>query len=314
LYKIVCILLCACACSAADLSTLYDSGTLEAEKPRLQKAIDFLVEKEIQPFIPPSEATAFGLQPIDLPVNGFRSDPLDFYSQNRHIILPVRTLLFIEDLSRAYGWMRVNRYSTKTIDEYLLMLRYRAASDFPEGKYPPPLKALHVPDNALSDPQVVEASVRLRRSAYAFILLHEFAHLQHHDETSGRRSFSEAQEEEADRYALHIMKENSVTPTGVLLIMQSLMFFEASDSGAIHPVTPQRLEAMAHYMDGRVIEFVHGRPDQVTSTDAIHSIASLLVEGAQWLSIRGHQEDLQQLALKINPATLEPRPLPRTTK
>jgi hypothetical protein len=301
-------------CSAADWSSLYDSGKLEAEKPRLQKTIDLVIEKEIQPYVPPQAATAFGLQTIDLPLNGFRSDPLDFYAQDRHIILPVRTLLFIEDLCRAYGWMWANRYTTKTADEYLSMLRYRNASDFPDGKYPPPLQALHIPENALADARVVETSVRIRRTAYSFILLHQFAHLQLHHEPSGNRGFSEAQEEEADRYALDILKNNSATPTGVLLVMQSLMFFEGGDVGALHPITPKRMEAMAHFMDGRVTEFIRGRPDKATAMDAIQSIASLLVEGSEWLSVRGHQQELQQLAMKTDPSTLQPRPLPKTTK
>jgi hypothetical protein len=314
LYKRIFLLLCAAGCYAADWSSLYDSSKLEAEKPRLRTAINYLLEKEIQPFIPPQEATAFGLQAIDLPVSGLRSDPLDYYSTGGHIILPVSTLLFIEDLSKAYGWLWVNRFSTKTLDEYLIMLRYRSAAEFPDGKYPAPLAALHVPDNALSDPKVVEAALRLRRTAYAFILLHQFAHLQMHAEPNGRRGYSEAQEESADGYALNIMKENSATPTGVLLIMQSLLFFEAGDPGELHPVTSQRLEAMAKFLDRRSLDFTRGRPDKATGNDAIHAIASLLMEGSEWLAVRGHQAELEQLAMKTDPSKLAPRPLPRTTR
>jgi len=305
---------CTGVCCAAGWSSLYDEAKTKAEQARLQTAIDVLIQKEIQPFIPAQQATAFGLQAVDLPLEGYRSDPLDFYAQNGHIILPVRTLLFVEDLSRAYGWMWSNRFSTKTVDEYLSMLRYRNASDFPGGRYPPPLQAMHIPDNALADPTVVETSVRLRRTAYAFMLLHQFAHLQMDHDTGGNRGVSEAQEEQADRYALNIMKENSATPTGILLVMYSSMYFETGTGISLHPVTAQRLEAMAHFMDGRIGEFIRGRPDKATAADGIHSIANLLVEASRWLSVRGHQEELQQLALKTDASTLQPRPLPRTTK
>jgi hypothetical protein len=345
LFKTVVLSLLASVCWAADWSSLYDSSKLEAEKPRLQKAVNFLVEKEITPFLSRQAATSFGLADIDLPVSGFRSNPLDFYAQDRRIVLPVRTLLFIEDLSRAYGWLWANRYTTRTVDEYLSMLRYRNASDFAGGRYPPPLEALHVPENALADPRVVEASVRLRRTAYAFILLHQFAHLHLHHEAAGHSgypeaqreravppndtrnssppaasacpfcaSYSEAQEEEADRYALDIMKDNSVTPTGVLLVMQSLLFFETGAAGTLHPVTSHRLAAIAHYMDARVMEFIRGRPDKLTAMDGIHSIASVLADGAQWLGVRSHQEELRQLALKTDLKSLQPRALPQTTK
>jgi len=308
------LLLIAAVCQAADWSTLYTPAKLKAEQPRLQTAIDFLIQKEIQPFIPAEQATAFGLQTIDLPLDGFRSDPLDVYAENGHIILPVRTLLFLEDLSRCYGWLWTNRMSTKTVDEYLGMLRYRSASDFPDHQYPDPLKALHIPENALSDPKVVDSAVQLRRTADSFLLLHQFAHLQLHHQPAANHSFSDAQEEEADAYALNIMKENSVTPTGIFLVMYSGMFFESGAGTALHPVTASRMLAMAHFMDERVFEFIRGRPDKATAMDGIHSIASLLVEGAEWLTIGSHRQDLQHLALKTDPATLQPRPLPKTTK
>jgi len=311
----LCLLFClAVVCPAADWSTLYSPAKLKAEQPRLQTAIDFLIQKEIQPFLPDQQVTAFGLQPIDLPLDGFRSDPLDIYAENGHIIFPVRTLLFVEDLSRCYGWLWANRMSTKTVDEYLGMLRYRSPSDFPGGQYPDPLKALHIPDNALSNPKVVEAAVRLRRTADAFLLLHQFAHLQLHHQPAANRSFTDAQEIEADRYALNIIKDNSVTPTGIFLVMYSGMFLETGSGLALHPVTPNRMLAMAHFLDERVFEFIRGRPDKATAMDGIHSIASLLVEGVEWLNIRTHQEDLEQLALKTDIATLQPRPLPKTTK
>ncbi len=264
--------------------------------------------------MPPQEVLAFGLQAVDLPLEGFRSDPLDFYADGHHIILPVRTLLFLEDLSRCYAWLWTGRYSTRTIDEYLGMLRYRSATDFPDGHYPAPLSALHIPEDALSNPKVVEAAVRMRRTAYAFILLHQFAHLQLRHDLSRNHVFSETQEEEADRFALNIMKENSTTPTGVFLVMYTSMLLETGTSESIHPVTERRLEAMAHFLDGQVTEFVRGRPDRTTAIDSIHSIASLLLKGSEWLSIDTHRNELAQLAMKTDPGTLLPRPLPKTTQ
>jgi len=310
----ICLLLIALSCQAADYSTLYTPAKLKAEQPRLQTAIDFLIQKEIQPFLPAQQATAFGLQTIGLPLEGFRSDPLDIYAENSRIVLPVRTLLFLEDLSRCYAWLWTNRMSTKTVDEYLGMLRYRSPADFPDHQYPGPLKALHIPENALSDPKVVESAVRLRRTADAFLLLHQFAHLQLHHQAATNHGFTDTQEIEADRYALNIMKENSVTPTGIFLVMYAGLFFETGAGTALHPVTANRMLAMAHFLDERVFEFIRGRADKATAMDGIHSIASLLVEGAEWLNVRAHQGDLEQLALKTDPATLQPRPLPRTTK
>ncbi len=301
-------------CSAADWSSLYSGDKLKSEQARLETATRFAMNSEIEPFISPQQAMIFALQEIDFPVEGFRSDPLDFYGESGHIVLPIRTLLFLEDLSRCYAWLWTGRYSTRTADEYLSMLRYRSAADFKDGQYPAPLSALHVPENALSDPKVVQTAVRLRRTAYAFILLHEFAHLQLHHEPSKNRAFSEAQEEEADRYALNIMKGNSATPTGVYLVMDLSLLLETGNVAGLHPVSAHRLEAMAHFLDGSVTEFVRGRRDQVTAMDGIHSIAMLLREGSEWLSSPTLRAETELRALRTDPSTLEPRPLPKTTR
>jgi hypothetical protein len=110
------------------------------------------------------------------------------------------------------------------------------------------------------------------------------------------------------------MKGNSITPTGILLVLYSFLYFETGTGDALHPVTSRRLESMAHFLDGRVTEFVQGRPDKPTAMDAIHSIASLLLEASEWLSVRHHRDELEQLALKTDPGTLQPRPLPKSTR
>ncbi len=311
---VCCFLALTLLSAAADWSSLYDPAKLEGEKDRLQTAVNVVIEKEITPFIPAQQTTAFGLLTFDLPINGFRPDPLDFYSQKQHIVLPVRTLLFVEDLSRAYGWMWANQYSTKTVDEYLSMLRYRPVSSFTGDRYPEPLAALHIPQNALADARVVDGSVRLRRTADSFLILHQFAHLQLQHQPRANHGYSEAQEEEADRFALAIMKNNSATPTGLLVVMYAGLFLEGGDIVSLHPVSAHRLHAMALFLSGRVNEFVAGRADRRMASDGIYSIAKLLEEASEWLSVRGHQEELQQLALKTDPNSLQPRPLPKSTR
>jgi hypothetical protein len=291
----------------ADWSSLYTPAKLQAEKPRLQEAVDYVIKNEVQPFIPPDLKVSFGLQPFELPILSGASDPLSVYSQNGRVELPVLTLLFVEDLARAYGWLTTNRYTTKTVDEYLAMLRYRKPEDFPDHRYPPPLTALHIPENALSDPKVVDISVKTRRTAYAFLLMHQYAHV--HLQLDGKGG-----EEAADAYALDILKGNSTTPTGVLFVMQSWVFFEGGNPDAVHPVSARRLRAIAKYMDAHVDEFVQGRTNQRSSVDVIHSIASLLNQSAEYMGIPGHQDDLRNFALKTDVASLKPRPLPVNTR
>ncbi len=106
---------------------------------------------------------------------------MDYYSGQRggrsFVAMPVLSLMFLEDLCTAYAWLHLKGYSLETIDEYITMLRYKKAADFPDGRYPPPLKALKIPPNALAERAVDDLSLRFRNTAYAFILLHEIGHI-----------------------------------------------------------------------------------------------------------------------------------------
>jgi hypothetical protein len=298
---------------AGDWSSLYDHSHLEAEKPRLQKALDYVLANEIQPYLPEGQRVAFGLEQIDLPLPSAVPNPLSIYSENRAIEFPLSSMLFVEDLARAYSWLWTNRYSTKTVDEYLAMLRYRNADDFPDHRYPSPLSALHIPSDALGDKKVVDLAVKTRRTAYAFLLLHEYSHIRLQS-AAAKTLKTEDSEERADEYALEILKNNSAPPTGLLLVMQSWLFLEAGNPASEHPVTAKRLEAIAHYLDAHVIEFVRGRPNPSNSTDVIHSIALVLRQEAELQAVPGHNAALQEVALKTDVESLKPRPLPRSTK
>lgn len=297
---------------AGDWSSLYDRSHLEAEKTRLRKALDYVLANEIQPFLPEGQRVAFGLEQVDLPLPPAVADPVSIYSENGAIEFPLVSMLFVEDLARAYSWLWTNRYSTKTVDEYLAMLRYRSATDFADHRYPSPLLALHIPADALSDKKVVDLAVGARRTAYAFLLLHEYAHIRQSADSKTLKA--EASEEQADEYALEILKNNSAPPIGLLLVMQSWLFLGAGNPGAEHPVTPRRLGAMAHYLDAHVIEFVRGRPNPSNSTDVIHSIALLLRQEAEMAAVTGHITALREFASRTDVESLKPRPLPRNTK
>ena len=69
---------------------------------------------------------------------------MDYYSGQRggrsFVAMPVLSLMFLEDLCTAYALLHLKGYSLETIDEYVTMLRYKKAADFPDGRYPPTLK------------------------------------------------------------------------------------------------------------------------------------------------------------------------------
>jgi hypothetical protein len=238
----------------------------------------------------------FGVLPIDLPLDANSTSPID---EDLHrsgvIVLPALTLLFVEDLAKAYAWLWSNRLSSETVDEYISMLRYRKASDFPDGKYPAPAVALHVPSNALDNASANKMFVRLRTSAYMFLFLQQMGSM---------RARGEMAEEQTDEFTLDFMKRNSETPLGLLLVMNAGVYLP--DGG--HPVTPKRLLTMAKYLDSRVQEFVEARPDHAVARDAIHAIARDFRVSAGSLEDPDTQLAWAERARKTDVSTLLPKP------
>jgi hypothetical protein len=75
---------------------------------------------------------------IELPLIGAKTGtPLDFYTMGQvghaAVFMPVFSLLFLEDLASAFAWLQRHDYSLETVEEYITMLRYKKASDFPGG-------------------------------------------------------------------------------------------------------------------------------------------------------------------------------------
>ena len=192
-------LLCVPAVLAAkDLSGLYDHATLEHWKPRYERSTTKILEQVIAPVLLTQEKQRLGNVRLDFLLYGegrAKEHPLQFYvpPDGSRVVMPIASLKFLDDLCTAYAWLHINGYSLETISEYTAMLRYK---DFPEGRYPRPLQALRIPDDALKDPRVDELALGHFVTARTFILLHELGHIFHN-----HRGSTVQNEQQADRFA-----------------------------------------------------------------------------------------------------------------
>lgn len=267
--------------TAGDLAEMYDAARLARESARFERRINEIYDKGIQPILTSEEKRAIGGVELTFPLvgknpeSGQTLDPLAFYSYGQSgrpgVAMPVLSLLFLEDLCTAYAWLYTRGYSLETIDEYVTMLRYKESTDFTGGRYPPPLKALQIPNDALTDRKVDDLSLRFRNSAFAFILAHELGHIRY-----GHRGYkgittaqARANEANADRFALEILKKTSTIPMGAILFFQVQAYFMPSkgqlkveglvksdqdweaylNRTATHPLTADRLRQMALHLD-----------------------------------------------------------------
>jgi hypothetical protein len=334
-WLLVWFLLAPVAATAEELAKIYDTAKLSQEKARFDRRINEIYARGIWPTLTDEEKRAIGDVELSLPLvgkhpgSGQTLGPLDFYSYGRGgrpvVALPVLSLLFLEDICVAYAWLYARGYSAETIDEYVTMLRYKKAADFAGGRYPPPLKALQIPDDALSDRQVDGLSLRFRNSAFAFILAHELGHIRfrHRGYEGTTTAQARSNEEKADRFALDVLKRTSTIPMGAILFFQSQAYFMPSkgqlkaegrvksdqdwqsylDKEVTHPLTADRLRQIALHMDRTA-----GQGGAGVENETLRYIAKKLGEIADILGLYDElQGCMAVVAYRANPNTLGPR-------
>lgn len=259
--------------TAGEWIEMYPADRLVREKPRLEERanqmLGILRTLISKGGLAGAKAPLLASVRVEVPLSDDAGVPLDFasrYSSSTGVVVaPTFSLLFVEDLCTAYAWLYKQGYSLETIDEYLAMLRYKRAADFPQGRYPAPLVALGIPASAAEDPGVNALALRLRNSAYAFIFAHELGHILAGHPSANRVTMeqSRANEAAADDFALRVLAVDAEIPMGAILffqaqayLMPSLGQFKAkglSDQAwavemqtkITHPLTAERLKALA---------------------------------------------------------------------
>jgi hypothetical protein len=236
-----------------DLSTLYDQATLEYWGSRYQRSTTRILDEIVWPVLLSEEKLALRGKPrLEFPqvaAGLARNHPLAFYvpASGDRIIFPMLSLKFLDDLCTAYAWLQINDYSLETISEYTAILAYSHPP--PEG-FPPPLEALGITENALDNRAVDELALGHFVTARTFILLHEMGHIRHRH---GERSTTEPvkKEQEADLFAVTVMKRTSLPPLGIVVYFLADAHwsgFPASGSDT-HPLSGTRVAALADHVD-----------------------------------------------------------------
>lgn len=239
--------------AAPDLSALYGESTLEEWRDRYKRSTIKILNKVIKPVLLSSEKRRLDSKlNLEFPLRAegeARRHPLAFYvpgSGNR-IAFPVFSLKFLDDLCTAYAWLQINGYSLETISEYTAILKY---GEPPPGGFPPPLEALHIPENALDNRQVDELALGHFVTARTFILLHEIGHIfySHH---AGTFAESVSNEKQADNFAASVMQRTPLPPLGILVFFLADAHWSGFPAGGrdTHPLSGERVRALAGYVD-----------------------------------------------------------------
>jgi hypothetical protein len=256
--------------ASADVSGLYAAADLEQSAPRLSAFVKKLYDIGVKPYLTGDESRTLGDFGLSFPLPSPKDVPLDFYATEEGgkpvVVMPILSLRVVEDMATAYAWLHQAGMSYGTIDLYFSMLRHKPRGEFPGGRLPPLLATLGIPANALDDKKADELSLAFRNQAVAFILVHELGHIlyRHKGYDEITKAQARADEVASDRFALDVLARTRTAPLGAILFFQAQVYslphrgeypsrkawVEHLNKTETHPLTVDRIAAMADYMDG----------------------------------------------------------------
>ena len=261
----------------------YDQATLSYWQARYPVSTKKIFDVFVQYLTESEKRSLAGIQ-LKFPAYGgedLRNDPLSFYASATCpypiVTLPIQSLKFLDDLSVAHAWLWKNGHSLGSIADYMAVLKYSRS----EARRVPPLEALQIPTNAVQDPEVDALSLRFFNSARASILAHEMGHAlrfcaAHRAEGAGATAeASRHAEEEADRFALELMRRTATIPMGMVLFFQASAHwsqnrwdFQSEEDweaylkkDATHPLTADRLRTLAQRVEQAAYSFAANGTD-----------------------------------------------------
>jgi len=294
----------------------YDKQKLVTERKRLEDRTKMLWQMIYDKLLTENERVKLDQVRLQFPTY---DDLLNFFADSGQdiIIMPIHSLLLLEDACTAYAWLYYNGYSAITINEYASMLIYRKPDELPGGRYPPILQALGIPDNALADAKVNDLSLRFRNSAWAFALAHEMGHIfyQHPGNRAVRADVSRMNERQADEFALQVLRrDKGHVPIGAILFFQMTAFITSPSrfgyktveewqqalQEATHPVTSDRVRALAE-------ELQRGANQYGANREIALDIAGKLNKLAVEMDDRDWQLYFRGIGEKADLSTLRPR-------
>jgi hypothetical protein len=269
-----------------NVSRLYPEKKLQADAARWSEQIRAEYRDTILPQLSDEERSALGTVKIEVPLSGPNGDPFSFYTDDKGTIyLPALSLRFFSDLCVANAWLNAHGYDGTTVRDYVGVL-LREATLSPGAPLPTVFRTLGVPDNAREESAVANRVDRNFGNTIVFLLAHELGHaLKKHDTHSRDRVQKRRQEIEADAFAIEVMRRIGQVPLGVefwfdverighvqgIRRVTSARFPTEAEwqkylGGLDHPVTSERLDALATAVEKAPDSFARNQADQARWT------------------------------------------------
>jgi hypothetical protein len=289
---------------AGGFDTIYEDRDVTSLRPRYERGWRNNYDNVFSKALTDSERSRLADVRFGMDLRLAGREPFGFQGGGKTVIASAASVRFLEDIALAYTWLDRNGFSTQSVGDCLLMLRYW---DDRKGRPPRLLEALCIPGNAWENRDVADRARRIFDTAVVFVLLHEYGHVfhGHPGNRTVRPEVSRANEEAADRFALDLLARVGEVPLGVAVLFFTMAHLSEEVAGT-HPVSPDRLMSVARHLSAAAHSFERGL------TPGAHvTMLAISLEVSQFALLLG-DPDIQRLSARIGrtvrPDDLAPRP------
>ena len=250
---------------------IYSEADLDVVRGSMADNLELMATVDIPKALPVSRrARATG---VSIVFTDAGDNPLAFWSRpdRQAIHVPLESVRFFDDLSILFAWFERNGCRGEYIQSYLYALLREGR---PMG---PPLAAFGLDrETALRDAFVDDVSGKLLKSGIQFILAHEMGHLMLDHRPGLTGAASQRQEMAADAFALDVFAEQGAPPAGVVIYFLAGRWRDPIGASALestHPVSPDRIAAVARRMAESPGDFSFAEPDRENGRQQVMMIA-----------------------------------------
>ena len=270
---------------ARDYSGMYSSADLQRARNSYSNNIRGMLMEDIAGYLTNSESATLHKVHLTQPWNRL-VDPFEFSANpaTGTILLPTFSVKFFDDLAIATAWFERFNCNKEAVFDYV------AALDFNERELQAPLQELAVPNEAYKlDNYVDDVSQKTLKSALAFLVLHELGHVHHQHRNYGEitAAQAQAQEAEADQFAMNVLRRMRLPPMGMAVWFMAVSMRDPLVEGSprqTHPLTSSRLQAIASELRTNPVDFIEPANKDIMNADDIRAIASNIDTIAQKLA------------------------------
>lgn len=254
---------------------VYSPAELDRVRARAIPSIQSVMWRDIVPRLPDQYRSRAGDVQLVFPERG--PGPMSFYAspERQEIYLPLTSLRFYDDIATLHAWFESRNCPQEYIQTYLAAL-LRAGEDLPA-----PLIAFGLEREKLfADTYTYDLSGKIFSSGVQFLMAHELGHilLDHRPGIAGAES--RQQEAEADAFAIDHFARLGGNPMGIFWYYQAAWWHDpASEEGRLqntHPVSAERIRAMAARLIENPEDFAHGEADPAREARLISQLGFMI--------------------------------------